>query len=275
MAEPAPWGICVRISRARRGKGGKVETLGVERQEPPCRQLVEQEGGYIAKTYVRNDTSGYSGEFPFPDALADLRSGKIRGVVAWQHDRFTRQVAHAIPLLDTVRETGAKIATCAGPIDLATAQGRATFRDMASRAELASDLQSERLILKHEELARAGVWPGGQAPYGYRLTSIEVDGGEYTTLEPDPATAPIVKEVAARVLQGETLGTVIRDLNSPKRGIPSPKGKRWATSPLRKIVTSPAIAGLRAHRGEVVGPGRWPALSSRAEHERLLAICGD
>jgi site-specific DNA recombinase len=267
-----PWGICIRISRARR-KGGRIETLGVERQEPPCRELVTQLGGHVAATYIRNDVSGYSGEFPFPDALADLRSGKIRGVVAWQADRFTRRVAHALPLLDTIRETGGMIATVAGSVDLATGQGRATFRDMASRAELASDLQSERLILKHEELASAGVWPGGQAPYGYRLTKAEIDGAEYTTLEPDPVTGPIVQEVVGRVLQGETLGTVLRDLNA--RGVPSPKGKRWQATPLRKIISSPAIGGLRQYHGEIVGQGAWEALISRSAHERLRAMFAD
>jgi site-specific DNA recombinase len=275
VTEPSiPYGVCVRISRARRS-GGKVETLGVDRQLPPCRALVAQLGGYVVEEciYIRNDTSGYSGTFPFPDAVADLRSGKIRGVVAWQADRFTRRVAHAIPLLDAIRETGGMIATVAGPIDLATGQGRATFRDMASRAELASDLQSERLILKHDELASAGAWPGGQAPYGYCLKKVEKDGATYTTLERDPVTAPLVVEAVNRVLRGETTGRVLADWN--RRGVLSPKGKRWAATPLRKILTSPAIAGLRQHHGEVVGKAMWEPIIDRGQHERLRALFGD
>jgi site-specific DNA recombinase len=69
------------------------------------------------------------------------------------------------------------------------------------------------------------------------------------------------------------LGTVLRDLNG--RGVRSPKGKRWQATPLRKIVTSPAIAGLRQHHGEVVGDATWPALISRAQHERLRALFAD
>jgi hypothetical protein len=71
-----PWGIAVRISRARDGS-----TLGVERQEPPCRALVERLGGQVVKVYTRNDVSGFSGDFPFADALADLRAGRIRGTL--------------------------------------------------------------------------------------------------------------------------------------------------------------------------------------------------
>jgi site-specific DNA recombinase len=262
-----PWGICVRISRARR-KGGKVETLGVDRQEPPCRELVTQLGGYVVVDciYVRNDTSGYSGDFPFPDALADLRSGKIRGLVAWQADRFTRRVAHAIPLLDAIRETGGMIATVAGPIDLGTAYGRSNFRGMADKAELASDLQSERMILMHDQLGEQRRWSGGPAPFGYRLLAG-------SGIEPDPDTAPLVVEAVTRVLQGESTGRVLADWN--RRGVPSPRGKRWQATPLRKILTSPVIAGLCVHRGEVVGPGTWPAIVTRGQHEQLRALFGD
>ena len=34
-------------------------------------------------------------------------------------------------------------------------------------------------------------------------------------------------------------------------------------------------AGLRRHRGEVIGNGAWPAIFTRAEHERLLAALND
>ena len=50
-----PWGLCVRISYARDGS-----TVGVERQQPPTKALIERLGGYVAKTYVRNDTSAFN-----------------------------------------------------------------------------------------------------------------------------------------------------------------------------------------------------------------------
>jgi len=66
VPDPEPWGLCVRISYTRDGS-----TLGVERQEPPTKALIERLGGYVAKTYVRNDTSAFNAKvFPFEDALA-------------------------------------------------------------------------------------------------------------------------------------------------------------------------------------------------------------
>jgi DNA invertase Pin-like site-specific DNA recombinase len=270
------WGVYCRISRARR-TDGKLETLGVDRQEPPCRALVERLGGTVAEVYVDNDESAFNGHRPrFEDMLRDLDSGRIKGVATWAHDRLSRDPdKDNVRILELVERRGSKLATVGGEYDLGTPSGRLHFRIMGSIARHESEHRAERLRLKHEELASAGTWPGGQAPYGYRLRKVKKDGAKYTTLEPDPDTAPIVAEVVGRVLQGETLGTVIRDLNSPRRAVPSPKGKRWQATPLRKIITSPAIAGLRQHHGEIAGKAKWPPLITPSEHQRLRALFAD
>src|SRR6266511_4540947 len=86
------YGIYCRISRVRR-QDGKVETLGVERQGPPSRALVERMGGTVAKVYVDNDISAYSGKRrpDYEAMLADVKAGAIAGIVAWHPNRLTRQ----------------------------------------------------------------------------------------------------------------------------------------------------------------------------------------
>jgi hypothetical protein len=54
-----PWGIYCRISHVRR-RDGQVDTLGVERQEPPCRALVERMGGEVYRVYIDNDISAWT-----------------------------------------------------------------------------------------------------------------------------------------------------------------------------------------------------------------------
>jgi DNA invertase Pin-like site-specific DNA recombinase len=67
-------GIYVRISRAADGS-----TLGVERQEPPCRALCERNGWEAAEVYSDNDLSAFNGHRPgyqrlLTDAKATMRS---------------------------------------------------------------------------------------------------------------------------------------------------------------------------------------------------------
>jgi site-specific DNA recombinase len=259
MPEPEPWGVCVRISRASDGS-----TLGVERQEPPTRALVERLGGQVVRVYVRNDTSGFDARmFPFEDALADLAAGEVRGLAAWQADRFTRRTSHALRLLDAVEQTGGRLATVTGPVDLTTAAGRYSFRNLANLAEFESDLKAERLRLKHEELAARGRHHGGPRPFGY-----ERDG--MTVIE---AEAKLIREAARRLLNGESVYGILADWE--RLGIRSPKGNLWLATSLRNMLTSPRIAGLRVHQGEVVGPAAWPPILDRGTWEAVRRIFAD
>jgi hypothetical protein len=45
----------------------------------------------------------------------------------------------------------------------------------------------------------------------------------------------------------------------------------WYTSQVRRLLTSPRIAGLREHRGEIVAEATWPPLIDRDTFDRLVA----
>jgi len=44
---------------------------------------------------------------------------------------------------------------------------------------------------------------------------------------------------------------------------------------IRRVLMSPRIAGLKDHRGEIVGEATWPAIIDRATHDRLVGLLGD
>ncbi len=78
--EQAPWAIYERISYARK-PDGTIDTLGVERQDPPCRDLVARKGGDVVKVFVDNDRSAFKGtRREFEEMLAWARSGRVRGI---------------------------------------------------------------------------------------------------------------------------------------------------------------------------------------------------
>jgi site-specific DNA recombinase len=263
-----PWGVCVRISYAKDGS-----TLGVERQEPPCRELVERMGGQVAKVYVRNDITGFDPrKFPFPDALADLRAGVIRGICAWQADRFTRRTRHALDILDAIEESGARLATVSGQYDLTTAAGRFNWRQMANMAEFESDLKGERLRSKFDQLAAAGAVKGG----AIRAFGFKRDGKTH-----DKREAKLINEAADRILAGESTAAITRDWH--ERGIRTPATKRhpqgnpWTATKLHRMLTSPRVAGLRQHRGVVLEGVRaaWEPILERGKWERLRSVLRD
>jgi DNA invertase Pin-like site-specific DNA recombinase len=138
-------GIYVRISRAADGS-----TLGVERQEPPCRALCERNGWGIAEIYRDNDLSAFNGRRPgYQRLLADAKAGRVGAIVAWDADRLTRQPIENEGLIDLAERCGTKLATVTGEYDLATSSGRLHFRIKGAVARHESEHRGERLRLKH------------------------------------------------------------------------------------------------------------------------------
>ena len=166
-------GIYVRISRAADGS-----TLGVERQEPPCRALCERNGWEAAGLYSDNDLSAFNGHRPgYQRLLADAKAGRIGAIVAWDADRLTRQPIENEGLIDLAERCGTKLATVTGDYDLATSSGRLHFRIKGAVARHESEHRAERLRLKHDEIARAGGHHGGPRPFGFEYEPVVLRDG--------------------------------------------------------------------------------------------------
>src|SRR5205807_2008773 len=82
--------------------------------------------------------------------------------------------------------------------------------------------------------------------------------------------ALLVREAAERLLAGETLTGVAHDWNA--RGVKTVTGRVWTPNVLRGVLSSARVAGLRSHRGEVVGKAAWPGILRQEEWERLNRI---
>lgn len=218
---------------------------------------------------MRNDTRAYNVKaFPFGDALEDLRDGVIVGLAAWQADRFTRQSRHGLTLLDTVKQTGGRLATVGGEYNLATAAGRKAFRDLASNAEYESDLKSERGLLQNDQAAKAGKRHGG----GWRAFGYEAD--KVTVRESEAA---LIRDAGHRLDRGESVYSILADWHAA--GIRTTAGKRWSSTAFRRLMTSPRVAGLRQHGRDpvtkeafVVGRAEWDAILDERAWERVKEV---
>jgi site-specific DNA recombinase len=265
-------GIYVRISRAADGS-----PLGVERQEPPCRALCERSGWEAAEVYSDNDLSAFNGHRPgYQRLLADAKAGRIGAIVAWDADRLTRQPIENEALIDLAERCGTKLATVTGEYDLATSSGRLHFRIKGAVARHESEHRAERLRLKHDEIARAGRHHGGPRPFGFEYEPAVLRDGRNVyrfTGRLEETEAELIREAARRLLNGESVYGVLADWE--RYGIRSPKGNLWLATSFRNMLTSPRIAGLRVHQGEIVGPAAWPPILDRGTWEAVRRIFAD
>jgi site-specific DNA recombinase len=286
--EPIVARVYVRISKAADGS-----TLGVERQEPPCRDFCDGHGWPVAEVYVDNNSSAYREgvkreEFErlLADVRADQRAGRRNAIVTWQADRLLRTVEDASAIVAVAKRYGTLVANVGGTIDLSAADGRRHFYELAVAAQYESELKSERLKLKHLELRRGGKWQGGQRPFGYRVVGTKLHSRKRANctrtdndvcplveceLELKPVEAEEIHRAAQRILHGGSLTGIQRDW--AQRGIRRPNGGIFAGQHLLELLTSPRLTGRR--RGQdVTVPPQWPPILTIAEHEHLVAKLG-
>lgn len=255
---------------------GAARSVGA--QEAECRAVCEREGWTVAEVLTDNDlgASRWSGVArPAYDRLADtLTAGDV--LVTWEASRAQRDLAAYVALRDLCAERGVLWSYSGRTYDLTRGDDRFGTGLDALIAEREADQIRERVLRGKRAAAQAGR-PAGRPPYGYRR-SFDPDTGATTGWAVDAEEAPIVREVARRFLAGETLRGVTADLN--RRGVPAPKSQKnaldhWVPRRLRLILASATYAGLRQHRGEVIGAGSWPALIDESDWHRIQGILAD
>jgi site-specific DNA recombinase len=255
-------GVYVRISEDREGAG-----LGVARQEADCRALADRLGWTVERVYIDNDLSAFrSGKRPaYAELLANAEVGGLDAILAWHTDRLHRSPLELEGFIDICERRGLAVQTVtAGPIDLTSPSGRMIARQLGAVARYESEHKAERQRRKARELAEAGkLAGGGTRPYGF--------ASDRRTVNPDEAA--VIRECAQRLLAGEPLRNLARDLNH--RGVATVTGAPWSTQVLRGLLMSGRVAGWREHHQQLTAPGDWQSIIDRPTLDRLRSLLLD
>src|SRR5829696_7441560 len=197
-----------RISADKTGAG-----LGVERQAADCRELALKLGLGEPDVLTDNDLSAYSGKRrPEYERLKEgLREGRWTTLLVWHVDRLCRSARDLEDIVDLVNGKVAVHTVKGGEIDLETSEGRLQARMLGTLARYESEHRSDRVRRALAQVAEHGKAHGGPRPYGWHR-----DG----TL--DPAESQIVAELTRRIIGGESIEGLARELR--RRGVPSARG---------------------------------------------------
>ncbi len=195
--------------------------------------------------------------------LDDLRDGLRDGVVVYHQDRLTRRPIELEQFVDVI--TAARVEhvrfVAGAAVDIANGDGLVMLRVMGAIAAGESATKSRRVRRKLDEVAAAGMPHGGsRRPFGFEDDRITHRGDE----------AAVIRTLTARFLAGESLRSLAVWMDD--QGIVTVFGKSWRTTTVREVLKSPRIAGLRQHRGEVVGPAVWEPIISPDDHAKVVAL---
>ena len=241
--------------------------LGVQRQEKECRELCERLGLTVVTVFVDDDRTAYTGK-PRPGYMAmaaAIGAGGVSVVVTWHPDRLTRHPRELEDLIDLLEAHTVTVRTVvAGQYDLSTPAGRMVARIIGATARHESEHKSARLRSEAAQRAERGeVSGGGGRPFGFepdRLTIRHVE-------------ADVLHLAAGWLLDGATLGSIARRLN--EGDVLTVEGKAWTAVHLRRMLLRPRNAGLREHKGVVVGPAVWPGIFDAATFGAVTAVLRD
>jgi len=253
--------IYCRISQDRTGAG-----LGVERQREDCTALAQRNGWSVADVFTDNDLSAYSGKArPGYLAMLDrIREGDVHAVLAWHEDRLHRSPRELEDYIDVCQPSGVVTQFVqAGELDLTSASGRMTGRIRGAVSRQESEHKSERVKRAQLQAAQAGRWRGGAPPYGWNL-------GDHGSATLNRREAREIREAAAALLSGASLGSIVADLN--RRGVTTSTGRAWNYTSLRQVLTRPRNAGLSVLNGEVLGRTTWPVILAEDIWRSVCAV---
>lgn len=213
---------------------------------------------------------------PRPDFEAlvkHIEAGHCKILVLWEASRGSRDMAEWISLIEACRTRGIliRITSHRRTYDVRNRRDWRTLVEEGLDAADESNRTSERVRRTLRSQAAAGL-PFGRVTYGYRRL---YDGrGRYEETVEHEDQAPIVREVARRLLQGDSATRIAKDLNA--RGVQTPHGDGpWSATQVSRMPTRPIYAGRRTHLGEDVAEGRWPAILDEVTWQRCVRLVKD
>ena len=203
--------------------------------------------------------------------MSAARLADINAIVCWDLDRLSRKPREIEDIIELAEVGALQLASCGGLIDLATPQGRMIAGIKAQVARHEVDQLKRRMRRSLAQRAADGK-PHARIPYGW--TGHVTDGRRVGPDQLDPDAAAVIQEATSRLLAGESLRSIVADLN--RRSVPAPRGGTWSTPPLRAIMLRESNAGRRVHLGEVVSEiGTRPRILDPGTHDRVVALLND
>jgi DNA invertase Pin-like site-specific DNA recombinase len=260
--EPLRTALYLRISEDRR------DGAGVERHEKECRELAKRLGWEVVEVFTDNDISASSfsrkTRTDYQRMVEAIKAGHINGVIAWDSDRMFRQPSEHEPYMKLCQQYGVQNAAVrVGDIDYETPIGRFNARMHINMAAYESEHKADRIRSAHRQIAENGGWHGGIRPFGYE--------GDGMTIREEEADE--IRRVAEAVIAGQSLRSLALEMN--ERGFRTVKGSRWGSTYIRKMLLGPRLAGLRVHKGKILGSAAWKPVLERETWEAVKAILED
>jgi len=241
--------------------------LGVARQDEDTGRLAVRLGATVLETFTDNDVSASTlSRKPRPEYDRMMKAaarGECDVILTYSNSRLTRRPAEWEDLLSLYSAHKVEIHTVvSGSANFATADGRAVARTVAAWDAAEAERVGERTRRALKQRAQEGAPHGGTRPYGWEADRVT----------PILTEVRIINELADRVISGESIHQIVRDLR--ERGVPAAQGGPWNRSSVRRMLLSARLIGKREHNGDL-HPGQWEPVLDELKWYQVKAVLSE
>ncbi len=271
QAVPTPAALYARVSSDRQDVD-----LSVAAQLRALRDYAEKNDYLVAREYVDEAESGRIADRPQFRRMLDEASkpdAPFREILVWKFSRFTRKREHAVAFKSMLRRKGIRVVSITEHAD-DSPTGKLMEAIIESLDEFYSENLAQEVLRGMREAASRGFWVASRVPYGYRKLMVQDGARKRPTLEPDPATSPVVKRIFNLAEAGRGILDITRTLNG--EGIANPTGRLWSKNGVHIILrnetyTGTLVWGTRAkdHAEPVRVEKAFPTIISKTQFRKV------
>ena len=270
---PTPVALYARVSSDRQDVD-----LSVAAQLRALRDHADKNGYVVAREYIDEAESGRIADRPEFRKMLDEASkpeAPFAEILVWKFSRFTRKREHAVAFKSMLRRKGVRVVSITEHAD-DSATGRLMEAIIESVDEFYSENLAEEVRRGMREAASRGFWVASRVPYGYQKLMVQDGAKRRPTLEPDPATAPVVQRIFDMAESGRGILDITQTLNA--EGIANPTGRLWSKNGVHIILRNEAytgtllwgVGGNGKDKAEPVRVDKaFPGIVSKAQFKRV------
>lgn len=230
-------------------EAAELERKGVLKQRDDVRILADRHNRSVV-FYEDNNLSAFKRNVRRPEflrMLADLKAGRLAGIVVYDIDRFARQpkdLEKAIDIYEDYAErknTRLIFDTMSGQnFDLSTGDGRFSARLFVNIANKSSEDARRRIKRDNQAKAKKGLYHGGTPAYGWR---------EDDRRKLDRPAAEKIRHIVHGHLGGDKIATCMEYL--AEQGVINPNtGKPFTWAGTKTLIFRARNFGLRIYQDE-------------------------
>ena len=226
--------------------------MSIEGQIAECLRYAKEHDLVILQEYIDRAQSATTDKRPeFLRMIDDSYDHNFEIILVYQFDRFARNKNDSGYYKKILADNGVKVISAKEQI-ADDSSGVITEGILEIFADYFSKQNAEKVTRGMRQNAEKCKYNGGNMTYGY---AIDSDG--YYIL--DNERAPIVKEIFERVAEGETVKSIMDDLNN--RGVKSATGKTFVKNSLQNLLRNEKYKGIYIY-SDIRIPGGIPRIVS-------------